>query len=106
MQDHDRDASRGNPDTRTNDRADTMLPVTAEVGSEGGSYADPTHQVATFGKPLDELEEAGGAESIATQAIRGAEVTPDSLRTGPDPADGLVRYPTEDPASPARPRQP
>jgi hypothetical protein len=24
------------------------LPVTAEVGGEGGSYADPTVQVATF----------------------------------------------------------
>jgi hypothetical protein len=34
---------------RTDDRADKRLPVTAEVGSEGGSYADPTTQVATFG---------------------------------------------------------
>ena len=32
----------------TDDRADTSLPVTAEVGGEGGSYADPTLQVATF----------------------------------------------------------
>ena len=26
----------------TDDRADKSLPVTAEVGGEGGSYADPT----------------------------------------------------------------
>jgi hypothetical protein len=32
--------------SRTDDRADTKLPVTGEVGSEGGSYADPTYQVS------------------------------------------------------------
>ncbi len=28
--------------SRTDDRADIALPVTAEVGGEGGSFADPT----------------------------------------------------------------
>ena len=36
----------------TDDRADKKLPVTGEVGSEGGSYADPTYQVATFHEDL------------------------------------------------------
>jgi hypothetical protein len=30
------------------DRREHKLPVTAEVGDEGGSYADPTIQVPTF----------------------------------------------------------
>jgi hypothetical protein len=35
------------------------LPVTAEVGDEGGSYADPTNQVATFNNDADrERDEA------------------------------------------------
>lgn len=36
----------------TDDRADKKLPVTGEVGSEGGSYAEPTYQVATFDEDL------------------------------------------------------
>lgn len=35
----------------TDDRADKTLPVTAEVGDEGGSYADPTNQAETFAGP-------------------------------------------------------
>lgn len=35
----------------TDDRADETLPVTAEVGDEGGSYADPANQAATFSGP-------------------------------------------------------
>ena len=35
----------------TDDRADKTLPVTAEVGDEGGSYADPTIQAETFAGP-------------------------------------------------------
>jgi hypothetical protein len=32
----------------TDDPSDKKLPVTGEVGSEGGSYADATQQVAQF----------------------------------------------------------
>ena len=32
----------------THDRHDEKLPVTAEVGGEGGSYADATQQAETF----------------------------------------------------------
>ena len=33
---------------KDSDRAQPKLPVTAEVGGEGGSYADATAQVDTF----------------------------------------------------------
>jgi hypothetical protein len=33
---------------KDSDRAQAKLPVTAEVGGEGGSYADATVQVDTF----------------------------------------------------------
>jgi hypothetical protein len=101
MATQDRDTTtRGNPDTRTDDRADRVLPVTAEIGSEGGSYADPTYQVATFGGPLDQTEGSGGTASVATQATRGAEIAGGGLSAGPDPAEGMVRYPTESPSNP------
>jgi hypothetical protein len=34
--------------SRTDDRRERTLPVTGEVGSEGGSYADATMQISTF----------------------------------------------------------
>lgn len=39
----------------TDDRADKKLPVTGEVGDEGGSFADPTLQVATFEQDLERV---------------------------------------------------
>ena len=58
----------------TDDRADKKLPVTGEVGSEGGSYADPTLQVPTFDQELGEKAEAvepnavvSGAEDVRRQ---------------------------------------
>ena len=50
----------------TDDRADKQLPVTGEVGSEGGSFADPTLQVSTFEGDLGtnaQAVEPEGAES-------------------------------------------
>jgi hypothetical protein len=71
---------------RTDGRTHTKLPVTAEVGGEGGSFADPTMQVATFtgsekrhSTPLDEGHQPGGDA---------------------DAARGILRYPTESPESP------
>lgn len=48
------------------DRTDKKLPVTGEVGSEGGSYADSTLQVATFEEELGRTAQAvepSGVES-------------------------------------------
>ncbi len=103
MRHHDRDEAHGNPDTGTDDRANVALPVTAEVGGEGGSYADPTIQVATFGRPLAQVDGHGGAASVATQATRSDQVDAGGAGAGPDPADGMLRYPTEDPATPHKP---
>ena len=100
MQHDERDEAHGNPETGTDDRANHALPVTAEVGGEGGSYADPTIQVATFGRPLDQLEGHGGAASVATQATRSDSVDAGGVGSGPDPADGMLRYPTDDPSTP------
>jgi hypothetical protein len=94
---------------RTDDRANQAPPVTAEVGGEGGSFADPTTQVATFGGPLDSLEGAGAA-STGGDAIRSDDVIAGGVGAGPAPADGMTRYPSDDPesaadtATPERPR--
>lgn len=61
----------------TDARDDRKLPVTGELGSEGGSHGDPTHQVA-------ELEGDIGRTSGAAEPD-----TADS-RTG-----DAVKYPTE-----------
>lgn len=43
--------------SRSDDRRENKLPVTAEVGDEGGSYADPTIQVPTFHEDLGRTDE-------------------------------------------------
>jgi len=50
----------------TRDRADQALPVTAEVGGEGGSYADSTLQAETF-------KGAAGNERVDQKAISGPD---------------------------------
>ena len=55
--------------SRTDDRADKKLPVTGEVGSEGGSYADPTYQVAEFDGDLRETAEAVEPETADAQTV-------------------------------------
>ncbi len=57
----------GNPATGTDDRADKKLPVTGEVGSEGGSYADPTYQVTEFDGDLGRTAEAVEPETADAQ---------------------------------------
>jgi len=98
MHDDDRDRTR---DTRggTDDRANRALPVTAEVGGEGGSYADPTLQVPTFRGPTADIDSPAGAASVAGDAIGFEEVAAGGVGAGPDPADGMLRYPSQDPAS-------
>jgi hypothetical protein len=63
----------------TDDRADKKLPVTGEVGSEGGSYADPTLQVATFEGDLGQEAEAAEPETVESDA------------------SDVTKYPTEPP---------
>lgn len=41
----------------TDDRRRRKLPVTGEVGAEGGSYADPTLQVPTFHDDVPRTDE-------------------------------------------------
>src|SRR3954469_25923867 len=103
--DHDRDGSR---DTRggTDDRANRALPVTAEVGGEGGSYADPTLQVPTFQGPSADIDIPAGGASVAGDAIGFQEVAAGGVGAGPDPADGMIRYPSQDPASAPLPEVP
>ena len=52
----------------TDDRADKKLPVTGEVGSEGGSYADPTYQVPTFDEDLEDVGQH--AEAMEPQGVQ------------------------------------
>jgi hypothetical protein len=60
---------------------DEKLPVTGEVGSEGGSFADPTYQEAT------------NTGDINTDA---PPVAPDHLiSAGPDPDQGMKKPTTE-----------
>ena len=82
----------------TDDRREKQpLPITAEVGGEGGSYADRTMQAETFagGVGVPRVDGSGRTSSVANYAIRqdyssaGADMDLDRA--------GAVRYPTEPP---------
>ena len=76
------------------DASAESMPVTSEVGSEGGSYADPTIQTATEtgrlrrveqphaepGRPGDVAEEAPPEPQGPEDGVR----TPDDTRVMPD----------------------
>jgi hypothetical protein len=68
--------------SHTDDRRDKKLPVTAEVGGEGGSFADPTQQVATFDGDVTNVEET-----------RSDKVAPDVVES--DTAEGMRKFPTD-----------
>lgn len=70
----------------TRDKGD--LPVTAEVGSEGGSYADPTVQVATRTGRLPRVDRSEPDDSTPGAVADAVTPTPDG------PEDG-VRVPRE-----------
>lgn len=61
------------------DRADKKLPVTGEVGSEGGSYADATLQIAQFEGELGQVAE---------------DNEPDKVESG---TEDVLKYPGEPP---------
>lgn len=52
----------------TDERAHRKLPVTGEVGSEGGSYADSTLQISTFEGDLGRTAEAAEPDQVESDA--------------------------------------
>ena len=85
--------------SHTDDRRDLPMPVTGEVGSEGGSFADPTMQVETFREPEAEQRTKGdgGPSSTATYAIRRETVAEALGAHVPTPS--VPRFPSEPPSS-------
>jgi hypothetical protein len=77
----------------TDDRKRASLPVTSEVGGEGGSFADPTVQVASFEGHLDRTESDGDSET-ASRPVRSESV---SANADDDVKAGLARFPNEKP---------
>ena len=79
--------------SRPDDRAENPLPVTAEVGDEGGSFADPTLQVDTFSGPegnrrVDPKRVSGAGSEAAAVAAEGEQVRA---------ADDVVKHATDRP---------
>jgi hypothetical protein len=93
---------------RANDDREDAPRVTGEVGSEGGSYADPTLQVATFSGPADPnvgpIDAAAGNFPIETQVAAVGSMTGPEIADPNETGSGIVRYPTE-PPSPAGARE-
>jgi hypothetical protein len=80
----------------TDDRRDDRLPVTAEVGGEGGSYAEATQQAETFkgaagNRRIDPKSVAEADGDLSDAAAEGEQV----LETAED-----VKHATEPPAKP------
>lgn len=88
-----------NESSTTDDRRSIKLPVTAEVGGEGGSYADPTMQVPTFEGDIARGRGDGGDASVANQSNRMEPIAQGGIGEAPGPDSGMLRYPTEPPAS-------
>lgn len=65
------------------ERQPDKLPVTAEVGGEGGSFADATVQVATFEGDVANAEEPGAAAGDTSDVVES------------DTDTGSRKYPTE-----------
>ena len=76
----------------TDDRRRASLPVTAEVGDEGGSFADPTAQVATFDGELGRCGSEGDGETGSRQ-VRAESM---SASEDEDVTKGIVKYPNEE----------
>jgi hypothetical protein len=88
-----------------NERERPRLPITGEVGSEGGSYADSTNQVQTFSGPatpnVAPADAIAGRMSVEHEAVAFGPVAGTSVGTSDDDtASGMIRYPTEPPSRP------
>jgi hypothetical protein len=85
-------------------RKDDTLPVTAEVGDEGGSYAEPSRQTATFSGPanpnVSPSDAVAGRMSIATETAARGPLAGTAVDSDEETASGAVRYPTEPPSPP------
>jgi hypothetical protein len=88
-------------DTR---REKETLPITAEVGGEGGSYADGSMQGGEFSGPggQQRADGRGGASSTATYANRMEDVEAGGVGADPGPADGMKRHPSDEPDAPEK----
>jgi hypothetical protein len=88
-----------------NNQSDSRLPVTGEIGSEGGSYAHAASQVMTYWGPAN--PHASPADAVAarvpstTETAARGPLSGTSVEGGDDTASGMLRYPTEPPSSPA-----
>jgi hypothetical protein len=80
------------------------LPVTREVGSEGGSYADAMQQRATFTGPanpnVSPVDAMAGNMSVASYRISEGSLTGTEIGGVEDAGGGMIRYPTEPPSPP------
>jgi hypothetical protein len=73
------------------DRTATSLPVTAEVGGEGGSFADPTVQIASEKGQLDRTNSDGDSE-LASRPVRSESV---SANAADDVKSGVAKHADE-----------
>ncbi len=87
------------------DKSGSRLPLTREVGSEGGSYADRTTQAMTFSGPAGPhpppADAGAGRTSTITETVGRGPLPGTSVESADDTASGILRYPTEPPAPPA-----
>lgn len=87
------------------DNPESKLPVTREVGSEGGSYADAANQRMTFSGPanpnVSPADAAAGRMPTTTETAAMGPLSGTSIERADDTAAGFLRYPTEPPAPPA-----
>ena len=78
---------------------DEHLPVTAEVGGEGGSFADPTYQESArepdgLGRASDTKQPNAAAE-VAQYAEHEDQIADGGVGSAPGPGEGMKKYPTE-----------
>lgn len=79
---------------------DEKLPVTAEVGGEGGSFADPTYQESAEEPPEglereSDTEQPNASSEVAQNANRREPIVEGGVGTEPGPAGGMKKYPTD-----------
>jgi hypothetical protein len=75
------------------DRKDDKLPVTAEVGGEGGSYAEATQQAETFKGAAGNRRIDPKSVTDRDGVVTGAAAEGEQVRDDP----GMVKHATEPP---------